>query len=406
MANSTNKFDVAIVGAGLVGLSAAIALHQAGQSVVLVDAAAPSNSKDASKGRTSKKQSLRSSNAWDTRIYALTPATAHWLQGLGVWPLVDVARVNDVAAMALWGVDSGSTVELKAEEANLNKLACIAENKNLMQALWQQVRALDIPLMLGEICQGINDTEACITLHLASGREVVAQLLVAADGANSFVRQTLNISTKEKAFGQTALVANYAVEKAHSDVARQWFSPHNTLALLPLPDQQVSMVWSVPDTQADALLSLSDEALSERVQTQSQSELGTLQAVSKALSFTLKQSTASKLIAPRTVFIGDAAHQIHPMAGQGANLGFRDVMGLQAIIAGSHHLQDIGETGLLRQYERSRKADVASMNILTSGLDYLFASEHGAIKQMAGWGMKQLNKHASIKQILIKQAVA
>lgn len=388
----THVVDVVIVGAGLVGLAAVIALHATGKRVALVDA----------KDNRNKKQN----KAWDTRIYALTPASQNWLQDMDVWPLVNDARVNDVTAMSLWNKASTEALVLNAEEAHLNKLACIVENQNLMQALWKKVKTLDIPILVDCPCRELVYEEDKVKLCLENGKELAAALIVAADGANSFVRQSLNVPTKEKAFGQTALVANYLAEKGHSNIARQWFAPHNTLALLPLPEQHVSMVWSVPTSLAEELLSLTESKLADRVQKQSQAVLGELKPVSDTPSFSLQQVTSDALIAERVVFVGDAAHQIHPMAGQGANLGFRDVLALQAIIESSHHLQDAGDRGLLRQYERARMADVMSMNMLTSSLDSAFARESNAIQNIMGWGMHQLNRYTSIKKILIKQAVA
>jgi 2-octaprenylphenol hydroxylase len=202
------------------------------------------------------------------------------------------------------------------------------------------------------------------------------------------------------------LVANYIVEKAHGNVARQWFAPHETLALLPLPQQQVSMVWALETERAKQLLSLSEESLAEQVEVQARGQLGQLKAASKTYSFPLRQITASKLITERVVLMGDAAHQVHPMAGQGANLGFRDVMSLAKLMTSSHALQDIGDATFLRRYERDRKADVVSMNALTSGLDYLFSSNNQLMKRLATSSMEQLEKRPSIKNILIKQAVA
>jgi 2-polyprenylphenol 6-hydroxylase len=395
MANKVSKenvtYDVVVVGAGLVGLATVVALAQQGKRVVLVDATQYDGAQ---------------TEAWDTRIYALTPATEHWLQDLGVWSQVNQARVNGVETMSLWGPESSDALNLSAEDANCSKLACIVENKNLMQALWQKLKVLDAQIIIGSPCLHVVSSEEAITLHLENGAVISAKLLVAADGAHSFVRQQLAIPTKVKSFNQLALVANYLAEQDHNNIARQWFSRHATLALLPLPAHHVSMVWSLPRELAQTLLGLTADALAERVQTESKGILGQLKPVSCTLSFELRQVTASKAIANRVVLVGDAAHQVHPMAGQGANLGFRDVISLDKLIADSHQLQDIGEESFLRRYERTRKADVLSMNALTSGLDSWFSFESDAIRGITVLGMKQLEKHVSIKKFLIKQAIA
>jgi ubiquinone biosynthesis UbiH/UbiF/VisC/COQ6 family hydroxylase len=220
------------------------------------------------------------------------------------------------------------------------------------------------------------------------------------------VREQAGISVNHKSFNQTAIVANFITEKPHANVARQWFAPHETLALLPLPQQMVSMVWSVSTQKATQLLELSADELAQSVLEQSQGVLGKLTLQGKPQQFALNQSTASRLIADRVVLLGDAAHQIHPMAGQGVNLGFRDVMQLQQLTANAHSMMDIGDSSLLRQFERARLADIASMNTLTSGLDALFASENSWLNSLTDWGFKQLNTQATIKKLLIQQAAA
>lgn len=383
--------DIIVVGAGLVGLSAAIAFKQQGKSVVLVDA---------------NKSEPKTPKSWDARIYALTPATEIWLRALGVWQYVDVARINDIHAMQLWNDGSESPLILADSDANLTKLGVIAENNNLMHALQANIHA-DFGLVVKQVsCKHIENTDQHIHLTLDDETQFSAKLLVAADGAHSFVRQQLNIATKVKAFNQTAIVANFLAEKNHGDIARQWFAPHETLALLPLPAQHVSMVWSVSTEQATQLLTLPREHLAERVQVASNLVLGALKLDGEVLSFPLNQVTATQLIAERVALVGDAAHQVHPMAGQGVNLGFRDVIALQQQVAKAHALQDIGEITFLRQYERSRKADILSMNGLTSGLDVLFSSESVTLKKLSAWGLRELNGQAMIKKILIKQAVA
>ena len=394
----THDADIIVVGAGLVGLSAAIAFAQQGKKIVLVDA---------------KKTEIKVTKTWDARIYALTPATENWLKEIGVWQLVDKTRVNDIHAMQLWNADSETPLILMDSDADLMKLGTIAENQNLMHALYNKLNALQANtheasgLVVNHVaCKSIENTEQGIRLTLDDGTQLSAKLLVAADGAHSFVRQQMSIPTNSKPFNQTAIAANFLAEKNHGDVARQWFARHETLALLPLPEQHVSIVWSVSTEMAAQLLTLSREQLAARVQEQSKSILGKLKFVGEVLSFPLSQATATQLIAQRVVLIGDAAHQIHPMAGQGVNLGFRDVIAVQKLLMKVHALQDIGEHSFLRQYERTRKVDIASMNGLTSGLDYLFASEQGALKKLSVWGMRQLNGQLVAKKVLIKQAVA
>lgn len=311
--------DVIIIGAGLVGLTAAIALTKQDKNVVLVSSYKPA---------TQAKAEL---NTWDERVYALTPATENWLTGLGVWDNVDKTRVSNIDAMQVWGADS--ELLLKAEEANLVKLGLIIENQNLTSALWQKIDALGVTVITDAECINIEYTSTDAVLYLEnkldkSLTKLVAKLIVAADGTHSWVRQQLNIGIEQKNYQQTAIVANFLAEKPHNQVARQWFEKHDTLALLPLPNQHVSMVWSLPTQQAEQLLSLPAGELSNSVQAQSKNLFGQLTLVGQIKSVELHQQTAAQLIAERTVFVGDAAHQIHPMAGQGVNLGFRDVMKL------------------------------------------------------------------------------
>jgi ubiquinone biosynthesis UbiH/UbiF/VisC/COQ6 family hydroxylase len=383
--------DIIVVGAGLVGLAATIAFARQGKKVVLLDA---------------KKPAIEKQQTWDERIYALTPESEKWLNALDVWAGVDLSRVNVIHAMHLWGETFSDPLVLSDNDANLPKLGLIIENQNLMVALWQQIQALGLTVITDAKCKFLDYAQQDITLTLSNEDKVTAKLLVAADGVNSWVRQQVNIVVEKKDFHQTAVVANFLAEKNHRSIARQWFSPHETLALLPLPNQYVSMVWSVSTERANKLLSLSSEELAEKVELRSKYELGALQLIGNTLQFTLNQQTVAHLIAERVALVGDAAHQIHPMAGQGVNLGFRDVIALEEVLAGAHAMQDIGEKVFLRKYERSRKADIASMKALTIGLDYLFASDSGMIKKVTSWGLRQLKRQATIKKLLIQQATA
>ena len=380
--------DIVVVGIGLVGLSAAIAFAQQGKKVVLVDA---------------KKPTIKLKKAWDERVYALTPTTETWLKTIGVWAHVDASRVNLINAMHIFDDVSEQPLVLRDEDANLPKLGLIVENQNLMNAFWQQLKAFDVTVITDVPCQSLDNTQQQIVLSLANSQQIAAKLLVAADGVDSWVRKQVNISVTKKDFKQTAIVANFNIEKHHQNVARQWFAPHDVLALLPLTDKMVSIVWSVSTERAAQLLALSESELAHNVHARSQAVLGDLTQMGKTQSFSLNQQTALQLIGERVVIVGDAAHQIHPMAGQGVNLGFRDVMELVSLATKCHAMQDVGDVMFLRQYERARKADIVTMAQLTSGLDGLFASESGVLKQARQWGLQQLNAKTTIKKLLMQQ---
>lgn len=388
--------EIVIVGAGLVGLAAAIAFTLIGKRVVLVDA---------------KKTILYTPEHWDARIYALTPANQQWLQTIGVWDYVDTSRVNAIHAMHLWEQaitphDENKPLVLSDEDAHVPRMGLIIENQNLLNALWQRLHALAITVIEEVPWQTVQQSPSQVILRLADERQIAARLLVVADGAQSALRDHLHINAHIKPFDQLAIVANFIAEKPHGDVARQWFAPHETLALLPLPQGYVSMVWSLSTESAQALLKLNQQDFTQAVQTRAHAILGDLQLCGDVLAFPLHQIVPKQLIEARVALVGDAAHQVHPMAGQGVNLGFRDVQALAAVLTARHAMQDIGEKTLLRQYERARKADVTSMNALIDGLDSLFASEQGILCQSRGWGMQQLNHLTVLKRLLIQQAVA
>ncbi len=384
--------DVMVVGAGLVGLAAAIALALQNKHVVLVSDKPPAESKSA-----------LNSDSWDERVYALTPATEAWLKALGVWDFVDENRINPIDSMHIWGAESD--LVLSAADANVAKLGLIIENQQLMNALWQKLQALGVTVVTDVRCTNIEYTLSEVVLNAEPDLQIKAKLIVAADGLYSWVRQQANIATDVKKYHQVAVVANFLAENSHHNEAKQWFNAHDVLALLPLPNRHVSMVWSVSTEKAAQLLALSNEGLCEQVQAQSLGLLGELKQIGQTRSAPLNQQTSLQLISERIVLVGDAAHQIHPMAGQGVNLGFRDVMKLAQLTTNLHAMRDIGERTFLRQYERARKADMISMNSLTSGLDYLFATEQAVLKKLTNWGLQQIARQPRLKKLLIQQAV-
>ena len=205
-------------------------------------------------------------------------------------------------------------------------------------------------------------------------------------------------------YGQMGVVANFLTELPHAQIARQWFRPDGVLAWLPLPGKRISIVWSVSSEYAEHLLQLDHAALAETVAAAGNHELGALSMINAPLAFPLNLQTAQVLIKPRLVLLGDAAHTIHPLAGQGVNLGFRDVIALAETLS-QRKQQNLGNVMLLRRYERARKTDMMAMRYLTDGLYQMFASEQPLVRKIRGWGLGFIDQQAWVKKRLIKQAM-
>ena len=404
----TINTDIIIVGAGLVGIAAAVSLATKSDGktyrIVLVDQKSPNTALT----------DIDSPNQWDSRIYAITPSSVNWFKGLGVWQLMDVSRITAINAMHIYGdvyhQTSNSQLQLNASDANVQSLGFIVENQQLMHALWQQLQGLDVEVITGVACESLSITAQKATLTLVNQQEINAELVVAADGVDSWVRIQANIAVKNKSYQQMAIVANFSCENSHQGIARQWFGSVSSgadsiLAFLPLPNNHISIVWSVATEKAQQLLNLNGDDFIKQVSLLSGNTLGALKLVTARLNFPLHQQSCARLISERVVLVGDAAHQVHPLAGQGVNLGFRDDMALEQVLMKSKSLYNLASNRNLREYERARSADIMNMVQLTDGLNQLFAAENGVIKKMRNWGLSKINQQLFIKKMLIQQAI-
>lgn len=385
--------DVAIVGGGLVGASLALALQRAGLDVALIDPQAP--------------QVLPVADGWDSRIYAISAGNADFLESLGVWSRLDAQRVQRIEAMTICGDAPAGRLEFSAYEAGLRELAYIVEGSALQQALRTAIADTGEVRM---VCPGqasalhIDADTAGVTL--ADGGQIKAQLVIGTDGGDSWVRRAAGITARVSDYHQVGVVANFETEKNHGGTAYQWFRAEGVLALLPLPGKRVSMVWSATEEHAQTLLAMDAEALVDAVLAASGGVVGGLRLVTPAAGFPLRLAHVDKLAAPRIALAGDAAHHVHPLAGQGVNLGFRDVRGLATVLAGRAPSQDCGDLSLLRRYARARREDIATMELGTDVLQKLFAVQSVWLSGARNSGMAAVNRLPFLKNLLIRHAAA
>lgn len=379
--------DVAIVGAGLAG--AALARAARGLSVALVaDEAAIA---------------APAPQGFDSRVYAITPGNAAFLGSLGAWP----PRATPVHAMRVFGDDGRSLLEFDAYRAGVGELAWIAEDGALQRALRASLEDTgQVRIVAPGRLERLEIAPDRARLQLRGGRTLDARLVVGADGAHSLVREQTAIAVTDAAYRQRAVVANFSCERAHRHCAYQWFQGGPVLALLPLPGDHVSMVWSTGEDEAERLLALDPQALERAVAAASGHVLGELGLVTAARAFALRRLAARRMVAPRVALIGDAAHVIHPLAGQGANLGLQDARELAAVLGAREPMRDPGELRLLRRYERARSLEVGAMDATVHGLYRLFGAPARSFAILRNAGLNLTDRMPVIKNLLIRQAMA
>ncbi|MFP1732569.1 FAD-dependent 2-octaprenylphenol hydroxylase [Lonsdalea quercina] len=388
------SFDVVIAGGGMVGLALACGLQGSGLSIAVLEKQ-PVNAPSSLRGLA-------------PRVSAINAASEQLLRKLGVWQTIAAQRISPYNAMSVWDRDSFGSISFNGEETGFSHLGHIIENDVIQQSLWQHAeRARDVtliaPAALKQVAWGEN--EAFITLE--DGSMLTARLVVGADGAHSWLRQHAEIPLTFWDYGHHALVANIRTQRPHESVARQVFHGDGMLAFLPLSDPHLcSIVWSLPPERAQSLLEAPATTFNSQVAAEFDMRLGLCELESERQSFPLTARYARSFAAHRLVLMGDAAHTIHPLAGQGVNLGFMDVAEL---IAELKRLQaqgkDIGQYLYLRRYERRRKHSAAMMLASMQGFRDLFAGSHPAKKLLRDVGLKLADTLPGIKPTLVRQAM-
>lgn len=385
----SERYQVVVVGAGLVGAAAALALGRRGLRTALVERQPPAVPGD----------------TWDTRIYAISPASQHFLESIGAWERLDVKRVQPVYRMDVGG-DAGGSVRLDAYESGVPQLAAILESGRLQHALWQALEAdgnvaLHCP---ASIARQVREQDVT-RMTLDDGTTLEADLVVGADGASSAIRAWAGIGATSTPYGQSGVVANFECERPHRGTAFQWFFDHDILAWLPLAGgdggNRMSIVWSTPPSHADALVALDGAELARQVQAAGHEQLGELRLITPAAAFPLRLIRVEHAVAPGVALIGDAAHGVHPLAGQGVNLGFGDAEALVDVLA-EHRRHQLGDLRVLQRYARARAEPVQRMQALTHGLHHLF--KYAGADWLRNTGMKLVDHVPPLKAALVREA--
>ena len=395
----TTHDEVIVVGGGMVGAALAALLGEAGISVTVLDARpAPLVSDDVGRGLPAP------------RVSALTPVSQRLLTHLGVWSWMAERRVSPYQGMRVWDGEGSGEIAFEAADIGLRELGHIVENDVVLAGLEARLAALpSVTQRFGVRVSGIEREDETQTLTLDDGSRWTAPLVVAADGARSPLRRLAGIEVREHDTGHVALVTTLRCEQAHGGVARQVFLPDGPLAFLPLrveeDDHHCSIVWSTRPEHAERLLALDPAAFAEALNAAMEDRLGKIDVLDEVHHFPLTQRHAHDYTAPGLALIGDAAHSIHPLAGQGVNLGFLDAAVLaEEIIHARQRGVALGDARTLARYARRRRGDNAAMLALMDGFRLLFGAQHPALRLIRNVGLSSTDKLMPLKRIMIRQA--
>jgi 2-octaprenylphenol hydroxylase len=394
------RYSIVVVGGGVTGLMAATLMARGPQrdalDITLVDAG--------------PRPVFSADDDVALRVSAIASGTADLIDSVGAWEYTAATRASPYTSMRIWDEndtpDSAAALRFDADEFAIAQLGFIVENVLLQDVLLYQLDRTDVTLKLESPIRALRRKPRQYDVELESGEVLSADLVVGADGARSFVRSAVGIEAREWPYEQTAFVTHLKPEKPHGGTAWQRFLRDGPLGILPLNDGRVSVVWSTTPGQAQAALMANDAETGRMLSDASDWVLGKLELAGPKGAFPLCARHAASYVLPNVALIGDAAHAIHPLAGQGANLGLQDAAELaaqvsRALAEGLHP----GDRPVLRRYERARKGANATMLHFMTGLNRLFATDSVIIGGIRSVGMRAFNRSGPIRESAVKVAL-
>jgi 2-octaprenylphenol hydroxylase len=393
-------FEIVIVGAGVAGLAVAAVLARSSQAqslkISIVDAG---NRPDWNAG-----------NDIALRVSALSCGSAELLRGLGAWSMIEQSRLCPYDHMRVWDeadvVDGSATLQFDADEFAIQHLGYIVENDLVQTALLDELASLDVNVAFATPISGAREENSKQIVALESGASLEADLVIAADGAGSRIRESVGIELRGHTYRQTAFVTHLDPEKSHQQTAWQRFLRDGPLGILPLADGRVSVVWSTTPEAAQRAMDCDDRILGEMLTSVSDEVLGRLTVSGPRGSFPLAAQHAQDYVRRGVALVGDAAHTVHPLAGQGANLGLQDAVSLaDVIVAALEAGENPADRPVLRRYERARKGANATMMHFMTGLNRLFASDSSVLGELRRAGMQLFNRSGPVRERVVDVAL-
>jgi 2-octaprenylphenol hydroxylase len=391
--------DIVIVGGGMVGACLASLLANRArvppERIVLIEAHLPSQP--------------ASDREIELRVSALSRASERLLRACGAWPLLSAERRCAFERMCVWDEaarwDGPGSIHFDCATLGEANLGYIVENRQVQWALLQRARALGIRVVQGQV-SGLNRAPGGMTIELANGSRIASTLVVAADGADSPTRRLMGIETQARSHDQQAVVTHVATSEPHQHTAWQRFLKTGPIALLPLHDGRSSIVWSTTPGAAAELLAMPESEFCLAVERATDAVLGRVLRCAARAQFPLRSCHARNYVVPRFALVGDAAHAVHPLAGQGVNLGFLDCGALAEIIAAARAAgDDPGELKSLRRYERWRKGENLLMLAALDGLNRLFSNDNVNLSSLRRAGLALVNRAEPVKTLFMKRAL-